>query len=424
MNIFSNYKCNKMNTYFLRLYILIAHTAILCLSLSSCSDNDKTDLESTPKVAVEYNITKNEAIEILNSILDNAYISTRNGERKEIGEIGFITDRYNALTRGSNDLDTIMYIINFKNDNGFALMPTDRRTDVLYALVDKGNYSETDNSPGFQLFMKMARKYFYLTTSETHNVKNTRGSYQYDWTLINQVNPKLQYKWNQGYPFNIYCPQLSNGSNTAVGCTAVAAGMILAMNKKPVSINGYTLNWNKISQMKTASDLNSDAIGKEQVAKFLYELGRKMNMSYGTESGAWPNDALKYMRDECNLWASNMRDYVGGDGTSNYVIYSTLHNHPLGLVMMSGYRNDGSLLKGHTWVLDGQIFMKDKNNPEDMQLDLYHCNWGWGGINDGYYLRYIFDRINGSSLEFTEDSPRNYNINLQFSEIDGTLLTN
>lgn len=40
-----------------------------------------------------------------------------------------------------------------------------------------------------------------------------------------------------------------------------------------------------------------------------------------------------------------MKDYKAGDVASNYIIYHTLHNYPVGLVMMCGYRREMVLLK-------------------------------------------------------------------------------
>lgn len=391
---------------------------IFSLLVLSCSDsNDLVLPDSDIGQTVNYKVSKEEAISTLNSILDITYQSTRGEAKREISSIEFLTNKNSSLTRSVNELDTIMYAINFTNDAGYALMSTDRRSDPIYALVDNGNFSREEqcDNPGLELFMEMAENYFY-TTIEENNVSTRSSQSTYDWVLANRTGPKISYKWNQGHPFNKFCPPLGNGSNCAVGCTAVATGMILAMHQKPDNINGHDLNWSKISQMKTAYDLNNDSEGCNQVARFLYELGRKMDMNYGQESGAWPNDALNYMRNELGMWAPRMSTY---DADANFSIYSTLHFDTKGLIMMSGYRQDGDTKKGHTWVLDGQIFMKDRNNPNDKQLDLYHCAWGWGGSSDGYYLRYIFDRSSGTTIEFTENSPRNYIINLEYSRIPG-----
>lgn len=391
--------------------------------------------ETTKNSVIDYKVSEEEAIETLNGILNATYFSNTssnmitaniNIKKKEIDRIDYITDSNNGLhainDNVPNAVDTFMYVINFKDDNGYALMSTDRRTYPMYALIDEGNYYPYNNNPGFDLFIDMAKFYHKLVVQKEGLIDQIPIHNKIEWELVNQVGPKLQYKWGQRDPFNIYCPILNNGKHAAVGCTAVAAAMILAMNKKPSVINGYSLDWNLISQMKTAYDLNNNEAGRNQVATFLHELGKKMNMTYGEQSGAWPNDALKYMREECHLWAYNMKDYKAGDGASNYIIYHTLHSYPLGLVMMCGYTQRGNKKEGHTWVLDGQIFYKDKNHPDKRQMDLYHCNWGWGGHNDGYYLRFIFDKVASNYTLGFDDGCTKFNIDLQFTQIDGSPL--
>lgn len=42
---------------------------------------------------------------------------------------------------------------------------------------------------------------------------------------------------------------------------------------------------------------------------------------------------------------------------------------------------------GHGWVVDGYIDTI-KNNNETLYL---HCNWGWGGYRNGYFLADVFN---------------------------------
>lgn len=55
-------------------------------------------------------------------------------------------------------------------------------------------------------------------------------------------------------------------------------------------------------------------------------------------------------------------------------------------------------------------------------MDLYHCNWGWGGHNDGYYLRFIFDKVASNYTLGFDDGCTKFNIDLQFTQIDGSPL--
>lgn len=64
---------------------------------------------------------------------------------------------------------------------------------------------------------------------------------------------------------------------------------------------------------------------------------------------------------------------------------------------------------GHAYVIDG--YLKNKEG------EYFHINWGWNGIQDGYYARGCFDENYRDSIEEGLDSgeascdPSNFNVN-------------
>lgn len=57
--------------------------------------------------------------------------------------------------------------------------------------------------------------------------------------------------------------------------------------------------------------------------------------------------------------------------------------------------------EGHAWVIDQCIHQEQKlynGKGEYVMTDnriLVHCNWGWGGTDDGYYFDGVFDTNKG-----------------------------
>ena len=65
---------------------------------------------------------------------------------------------------------------------------------------------------------------------------------------------------------------------------------------------------------------------------------------------------------------------------------------------------------GHAWVVDGYID-EVKNNVHSYYL---HCNWGWGGTSNGYYLSDTFN--SGDGPIYNDNATRsNYQYNLEFA---------
>lgn len=73
---------------------------------------------------------------------------------------------------------------------------------------------------------------------------------------------------------------------------------------------------------------------------------------------------------------------------------------------------------GHAWVIDGIAIRSQYNlseyindpilpffpHPIEQSYNLVHCNWGWGGLDDGYFiyeaLNQKFDTSTNTISEF------------------------
>lgn len=77
---------------------------------------------------------------------------------------------------------------------------------------------------------------------------------------------------------------------------------------------------------------------------------------------------------------------------------------------------------GHAWVYDGYVSASSGGTTSN----LLHCNWGWGGYQDGYYISgafnsdagaEIYDReVTRSSEDATDEgSDGNFQYNLEYS---------
>lgn len=55
---------------------------------------------------------------------------------------------------------------------------------------------------------------------------------------------------------------------------------------------------------------------------------------------------------------------------------------------------------GHAWVYDGYC----KAQKSGTTKILLHCNWGWNGQSNGYYISGIFDTANGPEFKDTTDN--------------------
>lgn len=189
-----------------------------------------------------------------------------------------------------------------------------------------------------------------------------------------------------------------------VGCVPLAVGQILAKHRKPQSINGYSLNWDKMLAGPTISDL--DSVGANYVARLLCELGTEKYCDVRYKlNGTWAydSDALKALK---------VLGYADAKSTTS-MAEAVLSVKSHGPVYM---RATDARYSGHAWIMDGtkaiketlcEVFPQSNRRIDRLYttINYAHMNWGWGGDGDGYFVyssipnqlkfeveQFIFDR--------------------------------
>jgi hypothetical protein len=131
------------------------------------------------------------------------------------------------------------------------------------------------------------------------------------------------------------------------------------------------------------------------IATIISKIGEGVNMDYTpSESGTTSEEAYSYFK---RAGYSNAKLYTS---YSDEVIISELNaNRPVYIAAISPINT----LKGHAWIIDGyKTFTITISIPEILvylfgfpstwtgPARLLHCNFGWGGLADGYYLSNLF----------------------------------
>ena len=208
------------------------------------------------------------------------------------------------------------------------------------------------------------------------------------------IEPLVKTKWDQGAPYNDYCPK-SGGKPTYTGCVATAFAQVMNYFKYPevgqgsityASSNGrLTMNfartmfeWDYMLDDYSFTKYTDDQA--DAVATLMKACGYSVEMMYGTQASGTQSyklmkAAVEYFNyDKATYYT--VRDYYTLDEWSR-LIYDNLKN--VGPVLYDGMALEG----GHSFVCDGY----DGNG-------YFHFNWGWSGMSDGYY---VLDALNPDS---------------------------
>lgn len=254
---------------------------------------------------------------------------------------------------------------------GFALLHYSDDTDGEPALIgysDRGSFSEEGMPEPLRQWIQD------IAVQQPSNA--AQAPFHYDYT---PVAPLLRTQWGQREPFNAQCPTY-NDAPTLAGCTAVALAQVLyyyqSENTSQVVeeyVDDYTKAEISVDYSRGRYDwanmlpvYEEGAYTEQQaqaVARLMFEAGVACHCKYKdyATSGFVPYVALQqHYNFNCNYY---YRPFVSTEMWMATLQRNLLEGHP---IIYSG----GS----HAYVVDGI----DANG-------LCHVNWGWAGLDDGYY---------------------------------------
>lgn len=401
----------KKGNFFKNLFI----TAMTVTILLSCSKdnlldekNDSFSNESTFTVSQEDAL--NSAKKFMKAMFETKTTKSINERFPAIVENLYPRE---SITKSSYQTP-ICYLINFNNNNGFVLISADKRTkDRVYFASEKGhlNLENLRKSP-YSFLLDLIEKYQKRECSLNKiTTKSDDGNYSTIETITSTTTkgPLLNTQWGQTYPYNYYINLIYN-NYYQVGCPAVAMGQILAYYQEPsvISTGGinYTIDWNTITTQYPSDNW------RNATSYLLYAIGDLVNMNYGIQISYADED------DVINGFNSIGATYsVYNDHSISHITSSLNNNSP---VYIFGYVDINSI--GHSWVIDGYKYLTvdvatyDENwniventilNP-DYNYTTYrrywHCNLGFMGNDDGDYIYYRDNFIEGFHIEFIYSS--------------------
>lgn len=199
-------------------------------------------------------------------------------------------------------------------------------------------------------------------------------------TITAQVTPLMNTTWNQGCNYNANCPVDAAGpcGKVYTGCNATAMAQIMKYYEHPTSAWGGTHSYTPVGYpMQTVNYStatynwsimpNSLSGANAEVAKIMHHCGVAVNMQYGSSV------SNSFLRNR------HFKKYFKYSLSTIEVLKSSYTNIQWENLIKNEL-NSGRVVfvesLTHGYVIDGyQVSPSLK----------FHCNFGWGGLFDGYY---------------------------------------
>jgi hypothetical protein len=200
------------------------------------------------------------------------------------------------------------------------------------------------------------------------------------------ASPLLTTRWNQNYPYNIYCPEepAGPGGRVYVGCVATAMSMVMHYWRYPLQGQGqhqYWANnygWQTVNYGETDYNWNGmqDVINYSNlhdVALLGYHAAVSVEMMFGPNgSGAYSEDVPHAMK---TFFAYSDETHIVYKSDYTNAQWENILQTQLDAGQPMYYSGCNPSVTGcHAFVCDGY-----------QGTNFYHFNLGWGGSSNGWY---------------------------------------
>lgn len=403
--------------------------SMMVIALMTACTNQET-IESVPVLTEQSTVNNNirsyeDALKIAQSsiaMLESSKASSRGistGRKIDLNKSKVVT--LDNKTRSDAGIkDTLIYVFNFENNEGFVLISASKNTESVLAITEKGYYNpdEPTEPTGFDMFMDLAKLY----VSSAPTVEGKGGNRLQKDSIghsFSDIGPYLTVQWGQR---NAYVESELFPNNHA-GCANVALSQIMSYYEFPSSIqltydNSYTYQSLPWSSMKahnsgiyheitwTVCNNTTAHAAIMKLHRQLAEVTQSTILTY--ETGTNPNNVKPGIQS---------LGYSVNDNSIN--IKSELSSQHL--IFMYGYTNNGD---GHAWVVDGhredtqteyilegttvgnKILWTIVSQQVLGTYDYYHINWGDNGVSNGYFSAGVYNSAN----VYWPDSSINYSL--------------
>ena len=315
-------------------------------------------------------------------------------------------------TKTETDGTIDFYVFDMSPAKGFVMVSADDQVKPIIAYSLESNFNTDAKGRGVQNWMDHAAAHIYQGiqrhTVASAQIKNQWSSYLQGSKPASTksagsvVAPLVTTTWDQEPFYNQLCPyNTTDQQRTLTGCVATAMAQIMKFWNYPTQgigtygyvdgpptcshvygnqyadFQGTTYNW---TNMPNAIDTNN-----LDVATLMYQCGVAVAMNYGDDrqggSGAY------VLRSETASWKHSAEmayaTYFAYNPNTLTGLRASAYTSAAWIALLESELSAGRPIQyegldtidgGHTWVCDGF----DEN-------DLMHMNWGWSGLDNGYY---------------------------------------
>lgn len=298
------------------------------------------------------------------------------------------------LTLDSTD---VFSVIGYEK-GGFVIIPNDDAYPSVLGYSHK-KY-QTSNASGFSWWKAAIEQVLNDASYPSHVSAMSNKT---------AASPLLKSLWGQNSPYNNLCPSDQNGELYPSGCVATAMAQVMKYHGYPamgkgtgyynaqsvttqVTFEGVNYDWENMLDVYVKGQYSDEQANA--VATLMLHCGASVQMQYNSGgSGAYSYNAARALKNSFGYSDGLQMKYRDYYSTSEWMSLVYGEIDAMRPIIYSGMDvNNG----GHCFVIDGYD-----------EQGLVHVNWGWDGVNDGYYN---IELLNPSSYTFSKSQSMIYGV--------------
>lgn len=377
------------------------------------------------------------------SIINNKYnISKIDSTTLFLSSSNLLANR-SPLIDDYDEVDFYLYEVSNKesNESGFAVLTNDRRVGEIICFVDNSDFNQDiSDFPFMQMFCSNLEEYIEETAELWNSITNNElqefrsvyadiassGNYTFSNWVYNSGNISSITKtdWNQRSPYNSGIEAVK-GQNYLTGCGATSVAQIIAFHEFPKQTTTIIkeilnknwdktkfwdgkYNWELMKEYSRANYLSTE--GKSMVGALMYQVAEGIQSSYGTSAtSSYSKNYSKFLE--------SIGYSTGVEQPYSFETIKKSIDNKCPLIITGASKKITKINKflwwswetttgyegGHAFIIDGYCNMKctatNRTNKSDVQTfttNYVHCNLGWGGSCDGYYIDNVLATGTGS----------------------------
>lgn len=414
-------------------------TIAVIISVTSCRQDDMPSLAIDRENASSFVRSPDEAMKVaceaFASNFGNADFSSRSSNLLDSASPVIIIPS-EVQSRAKNVSDTCLYVVNFAEDSGFAIIAADRRVSPVLGISDCGHYDaeNPDDNPGLEYFIGRAKEYVNSVNGPVQPLdygfdERLQVKEWEDSVFTVNIPRRVNNSWNPGIVNTSTSLTLSSLSqnptgyyfkNYYCGDAVIAIAHSLLYFSYPASINPtvhaedasakptpyLSLNWDEIKQHRryyTSNTVYGCSVNEinschEQIALLCRAIG---NIGKCKETGT--TTAPKVSMSLENISNTIM---ILGFHTKQWeaYTYTTVLSKSREIIIVTGWVDDISDTT-HYWIIDGEKHFTAYHHyatrtnssvpwndtiTNTYSQKLVHINWGRNGSGDGWYVKGVF----------------------------------